>query len=213
MALFKSNQKSGNVTKVVEPTSNATFVSQGLEVTGNFKGTGSVQIEGTLHGNITVNSVVIGESGVVNGIIDAKYIVINGKLNGSIICDSLEIMQNGHVSNTIKVKKIIISGKAEGEINAEEEISIMKEGKVKASQMRSKKITVNGSFLGNVTASELLEIGENGSVEGEITVKNIKTHEGGKLVGSMHTYQEIKEEIKKEEIKKEESPKTPKTSK
>ena len=39
-----------------------------------------------------------------------------------------------------------------------------------------------------MTASELLEIGSNGSVEGEIIVKNIKTHEGGKLLGSMQNY-------------------------
>ena len=194
MALFKSNQKNENVPKVIEPTSKATFVSQGLEVTGDFKGTGSVQIEGTLHGNISVNSIVIGASGIVNGTINAKNIIINGKLNGSVICDSLEIMKNAHVSNTIKVKKIIISGSAKGKINAEEEINITTEGRVKASQMRSKRITINGSFLGDVIASKLLEVGESGSVEGEITVKNIKTHEGGKLVGSMHTYLEVKKE-------------------
>ena len=75
MALFKSNQKSVNTpqpqsnpqnvntTKVIEPTTKTTFVAQGLDVTGNLKGTGSVQIEGTLHGDIFVNSIVIGECG------------------------------------------------------------------------------------------------------------------------------------------------------
>jgi cytoskeletal protein CcmA (bactofilin family) len=56
--------------------------------------------------------------------------------------------------------------------------------------MKSKRVIVNGGFTGNITASELLEIGATGSVEGEITVKNIKTEPGGKLLGSIHNYVE-----------------------
>jgi len=199
MALFKSNKDSNASTETSK--AQTTFVSEGIEVTGNIKGTGAVQVEGTLHGNIAVNSVIIGEAGIVNGVIHAKYVVINGKLNGGITCESLEIMKNGHVANVINVKKLKISGFAEGEIDAEDEIIVSKEGKIKAREMLSKNIIVNGSFSGNVTASELLEIGEAGSVEGEITVKNIKTHEGGKLIGSMRNY-EAPKSSKKEDVAK-----------
>jgi len=194
--MFKGNSKTTNASS---KEARITFIAEGIEVTGNFKGKGAVQIEGTLDGDISVTSVVIGERGIVNGMINATNVIVNGKLNGSIFCDSLEIMPNGQVSNEIKVKQVLISGKVDGSIESKDEINIDNTGTVNANTMKSKNIVVNGAFKGKVTASELLEIGTNGSVEGEITVKNIKTHEGGKLLGSMHNYvAEKKPEIKKE---------------
>ncbi|MDD3592153.1 MAG: hypothetical protein PHO65_05900, partial [Sulfurovum sp.] len=56
-----------------------------------------------------------------------------------------------------------------------------------------------------IVASELLDIESTGSVEGEISVRTIKTAEGSRMVGTMSTYQE--EEKPKEEKPKEEKPK------
>jgi len=185
--MFKGNKKTTNSNL---ETNQSTFVAEGIEVTGNFKGEGAVRIEGTLNGDVSVTSVVIGLNGVVNGVINAKNVIVNGKLNGTIFCDTLEVMQDGTVSNEIKVKQVLISGIVDGSIESKEEINIDKTGRVNATDMRSKNIMVDGTFNGKVIASELLEIGNAGSVEGEITVKNIKTHEGGKLLGSIHSYVE-----------------------
>ena len=187
--MFKGNKKANNITtSSASKEARSTFIAESIEVTGNFKGKGSVQVEGTLNGDISVTSVVIGEKGTINGMITATNVIVNGTLNGSIFCDSLEVMPNGRVSNEIKVKEVLISGKVEGSIESKNEVTIDNTGSVNATSMVSKNITVNGSFNGQVTASELLEIGSNGSVEGEIIVKNIKTHEGGKLLGSMQNY-------------------------
>jgi len=183
--MFKKKEKS-EISKEIKNT----FIAKEIEVQGNLNGTGAVQVEGILHGDISVTSVVIGEHGTINGTITAKQVIINGKLNGSVFCDTLDIMPDGHVYNSIKVKKLLISGSAEGSIEAKEEIIIEQTGNINATTMKSKTILINGSFKGNVTSSELLEIGTTGSVEGEITVKNIKTHEGGKLIGSMNFYSE-----------------------
>jgi cytoskeletal protein CcmA (bactofilin family) len=187
--MFKGNKKATG-TNQNKPQN--TFIAESIEITGNFKGDGAVQVEGTLHGDLTVTSVVIGLNGVVNGIINAKNVIVNGKLNGSIFCDTLEIMENGTVSNEIRVKQVLVSGNVNGSIESKEEINIDKTGRVNATEMRSKNIMVDGAFNGKVIASEVLEIGNVGSVEGEITVKNIKTHEGGKLLGSIHSYVEEK---------------------
>jgi len=181
--MFKGKQKSPTPTGRTN-----TFIAKEIEVQGNFNGTGAVQVEGILHGDISVTSVVIGEHGTINGTITATNVIVNGKLNGSIFCDNLEVMPNGQVFNTIKVKKLLIAGSVNGEVEAKEEVIIVPTGKVDASSINSKNIIVNGQCKGNIVASELLEIGSTGSVEGEITVKNIKTHEGGKLLGSMHIY-------------------------
>ena len=183
--MFKGNKKSsGSVPKEARNT----FIAKGIEVTGNFKGEGPVQVEGILNGDISVTSVVIGENGTINGTITASNVIVNGKLNGSVFCNSLEVMPNGNISNDIKVKQLLVSGRVEGEIDSKSEIVIDKTGNVNATTMKSKTILVNGVFKGKVTATELLEIGSTGSVEGEIIVKNIKTHEGGKLLGSMSNY-------------------------
>ena len=188
--MFKGNQKSSS-----PKGAKNTFIAKEIEVTGNFKGTGAVQVEGILNGDIAVTSVVIGEHGTINGTITATSVIVNGKLNGSVFCDTLEVMPNGNISNNIKVKQLLISGKVEGSIESKEEITIDHTGNVNATIMKSKTILMNGSFKGNITASELLEIGSTGSVEGEITVKNIKTHEGGILLAWMHNYVEEKTEL------------------
>jgi cytoskeletal protein CcmA (bactofilin family) len=190
--MFKGNKKSS---EVAPKGARSTFIAKEIEVTGNFKGEGSVQVEGTLHGDIAVTSVVIGEHGTINGTITATSVIVNGKLNGSVFCDTLEVMPNGNISNDVKVKQLLISGKVEGSIEAKEEITLDNTANVNATIMKSKNILINGLFKGNITASELLEIGSTGSVEGEITVKNIKTHEGGKLLGSMRNYVEEKPEL------------------
>ena len=180
--MFKGNKKATTTAK------NITYIAKEIEVNGNFNGQGAVQVEGILNGDITVTSVVIGLNGVVNGTIKATNIIVNGKLNGAIFCDTLEIMPNGSVSNDIKVQRVLISGKVDGLIESKNEINIDKTGVVNATTMTSRNILVDGSFNGKVVASELLEIGNAGSVEGDITVKNIKTHEGGRLLGSMQLY-------------------------
>jgi len=181
--MFKGKKKSPAPKK-----KNNTFIAKEIEIQGNFNGTGAVQVEGILHGDISVTSVVIGEHGTINGTVTATNVIVNGELNGSIFCDNLEVMPNGKIFNAITVKKLLIAGSVESSIEAKEEIIIVPSGEVNASTIKSKKIFVNGKFKGNIIASELLEIGKTGSVEGEITVKNIKTHEGGKLLGSMHIY-------------------------
>lgn len=187
--MFKGNKKSTNS---APQTNRNTYIAKEIEITGNFKGQGDVQVEGILNGDISVTSVIIGQDGTVNGTINATNVIINGKLNGSVFCDTLEIMSNGNVSNEVRVKQLLISGKVDGSIEAKEDINIDNTGVVSANNMKSKNILVNGAVQGKVMASELLEVGPTGSVKGEITIKNIKTHEGGKLLGSMHNYVEEK---------------------
>ena len=187
--MFKGNK---NASEAPVQNSKNTYVAEEIEITGNFTGQGSILIEGTVHGNISVTSVVIGEKGSINGIINATNVIVNGKLNGSIFCDTLEVMKNGYVSDEVKVKTLLISGIVDGSIEAKEEITVDNNGVVHASTMKSKTITVNGDFKGAITASTILNIGSTGSVEGEITVQNIKTDEGGKLLGAIHTYEKKK---------------------
>jgi len=183
--MFKGKEKSTTSAKRKN-----TFIAKELEVQGDFNGAGDVQIEGTLHGDISVSSVIIGEHGTINGIIRATNVIVNGKLNGSIFCNLLEVLPNGRLSNNINVQKLLISGSVEGSIDSKDKITVEKKGNINATTMKSKNIIIHGKCKGRIIASELLEIGSTGSVEGEIIVKNIKTHKGGQIIGSIKFYVE-----------------------
>ena len=207
MAFFGgSSNRDTQVTATTSPVSkkkssgsinSATIITTGTEVMGTIKGNDSVHIDGVVKGDVIVNNmVVIGKSGIVDGNIRAQRVMISGQLDGSVICDDLEVMQTGKVRNEINASVIILDGEIEGDIVAERSINVTDNGRVKAQRIMSQKVMVDGSIMGEVVATELLEIGPKGYVEGNITVKNIKTHEGGRIIGSMATYMDtIKEAI------------------
>jgi cytoskeletal protein CcmA (bactofilin family) len=192
MALLRS-KKNKNITP--NKITSATIITSCMEVTGNLHGSDTVHIDGKVTGDITVsNALVIGKSGVVYGEVKAKNAIINGKLEGSIVCETLEVMETGEVSKKIQADTIILDGTVTGNVIGLQSVEIQPHGKVSVEKLESKKIIVRGSVKGNVVASELLDIGSEGSVEGEISVKTIKTAEGSRMVGTMSTYKEKQEE-------------------
>jgi len=202
MALFKSKTTKAPKAPKTDKISSATIITSCMEVTGDFKGTDTIHIDGNVTGNISVsNTLVIGKTGVVEGTVEAKNVIINGTLKGSIKCEHLEVMQSGQVSRYIEATELILDGTIDGDITGKERIQVLENANIQAVSLKSKTITVNGQIKGTVIASEILEIGKKGFVEGQITVKNIKTEEGGRMIGTMSTYQE--EDFKMKSNKKE----------
>jgi len=182
--------------------SSDTEISKNITIEGNITGTDSVKIEGKLIGNIEVNNVTIGKNGSVKGNIIAQKVSTSGRIEGEVTCNDLNIMQTGYISNRIHANSVIVSGEVSGEILAESAINVTPTGKIATPSLWSKRITVNGTIEGKLSAAELLEVGSNGLVNGEISVKNIKTDEGGRVIGSMAMYTEPapKVEPKKPEV-------------
>lgn len=187
MALLRGKKNKNTPNKITS----ATIITSCMEVTGNLHGSDTVHIDGKVTGDITVsNALVIGKSGVVYGEVKAKNAIINGKLEGSIVCETLEVMETGELSKKIQADNMVLDGTVTGNIIGVNSIEIQPHGKLTVEKLESKKITVSGSIKGNVVASELLDIRSTGSIEGEISVKTIKTAEGSRMVGTMSTYQE-----------------------
>jgi len=188
MALFGNKKTKQSVSGKI---SSATIITSCTTITGNLQGSDTIHIDGKVIGNIVVsNTLVIGKSGVVEGDIEAKHVIINGELEGTIKCEHLEIMKTGKVSRYIEAKHLILDGTVDGDIIGYEDIQILENSNIHAVNLKSKKVIVHGKVRGIVVASEILEIGSKGFVEGQITVKNIKTEEGGKMIGTMSTYEE-----------------------
>jgi len=184
-------------------TGSTTIIVDCIEIKGDIKGCDAIHIDGTIHGDIDVEqSVVIGEKGSVYGNVKSKKVVVSGLLEGSIVCENLEVTIKGRISDNIKAKTIISDGNIEANVYSEESILIQGNGKTISEKIHSKTIVVDGSVKGNLVATQLLEIHKNGIVEGSMSVKNIKTQEGGRMLGSMATYMEVKA-TKTEKVKTE----------
>lgn len=67
------------------------IISVGTKIIGNITDGDIVHIDGHLDGDISCRELIIGETGVVNGKIQAKSLELFGELNGSIAVDSLFI--------------------------------------------------------------------------------------------------------------------------
>ncbi len=196
MALLKSKKNP----KTHDKITSATIITSCMEVTGNLHGSDTVHIDGKVVGDIIVsNTLVIGTSGIVQGEVKAKNAIINGKLEGSIICETLEVMETGEISKQIQADTMILDGTVMGYVIGLKSIEIQSNAKLTVEKLESKKITVSGTVKGNVVASELLEIKSTGSVEGEVSVKTIKTAEGSRMVGTMSTFEEKTEETQEKE--------------
>ncbi|NOR55333.1 MAG: hypothetical protein GQ531_03935 [Sulfurovum sp.] len=196
MALLR--KKTDKKTTKIDKLSSASIITSCTKVQGDFVGGDTIHIDGNVIGNITVtNTVVIGKSGVVEGNVEAKHVIINGQLKGSVKCEKLEVLTSGKVSKYIEGKELILEGDITGDITGHESIDVLEKSTVHAICIKSKKITVAGKIKGTVLASELLEIKAKGFVEGQISAKSIKTEEGGRMVGTMSTYEEEKKVPKK----------------
>ena len=125
--------------KVVETKalnhSGRSYVGETLQLEGNLRTSGSLDIAGLINGNIYVSEVTVTETGSVRGTIEATKVEINGHIQGKITADTIVvggtavIKGDVYFKNTLKTEegadidgyiKRINNGKA----NTEEDIAI-----------------------------------------------------------------------------------------
>ena len=173
----------------------ATIITPGTEITGDIKSNDTIHVDGILNGDVMAdNMIVVGKSGVIFGNIKAEKVIVSGKIKGNILCADLEVMKSGNILQRIDADRLIVDGSIEGEVLAKTSVNILKDGKLKVTLLKTKRARVNGSIEGKIVATELLEVNRDGVVQGEIVVKNIRTEEGSRMIGSMSTYQELTKE-------------------
>ena len=115
--------------------SGRSFVGETLQLEGDLRTSGSLDIAGLINGNVYVSDVTITETGSVRGSLEASKIEINGHVQGKITADAIVIGRNAvikgdvYFKNTLKTEegadidgyiKRINNGKS----NTEEDIAI-----------------------------------------------------------------------------------------
>lgn len=115
--------------------SGRSYVGETLQLEGDLRTSGSLDIAGLINGNVYVSDVTITETGSVRGSLEASKIEINGHVQGKITADAIVIGRNAvikgdvYFKNTLKTEegadidgyiKRINNGKS----NTEEDIAI-----------------------------------------------------------------------------------------
>ena len=115
--------------------SGRSYVGETLQLEGDLRTSGNLDIAGLINGNVYVSEVTVTETGSVRGSVEATKIEINGHIQGKIIADAIVIGRNAvikgdvYFKNTLKTEegadidgyiKRINNGKA----NTDEDIAI-----------------------------------------------------------------------------------------
>ena len=111
------------------------FIGETLQIEGDLRSSGSVDVAGLVNGNVFVSDIVITESGSVRGALESSNIEINGHVEGKITADSVIIGKSAVIKGDIFFKNSLkteegadIDGYIKrinnGKSNTEEDIAI-----------------------------------------------------------------------------------------
>ena len=91
--------------------SGRSLVGESLQIEGDIRSSGSVDISGLINGNVFVSNLVVNESGSIRGTVEATSVEINGHIEGKILADSIIIGSKAVVKgdlvfrNTLKTEE------------------------------------------------------------------------------------------------------------
>lgn len=77
------------------------IISEDMRLTGSIISQGEVQLDGRIDGDIKATHLVIGTTGVVEGVVEATSVIVKGKIIGSLNASEVNIKNNAHVHGDI----------------------------------------------------------------------------------------------------------------
>ena len=115
--------------------SGRSLIGETLQVEGDLRSSGSVDVSGLINGNVFVSEMTVTESGSTRGSIESSSIEVNGHIEGKIIADSVIIGKSAVIKGDIFFKSSLkteegadidgyIKRVNNGKANTEEDIAI-----------------------------------------------------------------------------------------
>ena len=115
--------------------SGRSFVGETMQLEGDLRTSGSIDVAGLINGNIFVNELSITETGSVRGSLEATSIEINGHVEGKVTADTVIIGKSAVIKGDIYFKDTLkteegadidgyIKRTSNGKKNTEEDIAI-----------------------------------------------------------------------------------------
>ena len=111
------------------------FVGETMQLEGDLRTSGSIDVAGLINGNIFVSEMTITETGSIRGSVEATTIEINGHIEGKISADTVIVGRTAVVKGDIYFKNTLkteegadidgyIKRANNGKSNSEEDIAI-----------------------------------------------------------------------------------------
>ena len=82
-------------------------IGETLQIEGDFRSSGSLDVAGLVNGNIFVSEMIITEAGSVRGSIEAANIEVNGHVEGKISADVVVVGKNAVIKGDIFFKNTL----------------------------------------------------------------------------------------------------------
>ena len=130
--MFKTLRGSG--TKELNH-SGRSHIGETMQLEGDLRSSGSVDVAGLITGNVFVSEIAIKETGSVMGLVEATTVEINGHVKGKISADTVVVGKNAVIKGDILFKDTLkteegadidgyIKRMNSGKTNTEEDITV-----------------------------------------------------------------------------------------
>lgn len=87
-----------------------TIIGAGCELTGNIQTDHSVQIHGTVIGDVTADVVVVGRGGRIQGKVNASHLFLHGTLDGPATVNTANIFSAAQMTGVLSYHTLNITG-------------------------------------------------------------------------------------------------------
>lgn len=84
------------------------IIASDVEIIGQIKNSGEIQLEGAITGEVNVESITIGPEGFLNGDINAQEVIVKGEVKGTIKAKKVVLEHSAKVVGDIYHDVIII---------------------------------------------------------------------------------------------------------
>lgn len=99
--MFGKKKKIKNDSPLKRVNHAPSIISEDMRLTGSIISQGEVQLDGRIDGDIKAAHLVIGATGVVEGVVEATSVIVKGKIIGSLNASEVNIKNNAHVHGDI----------------------------------------------------------------------------------------------------------------
>ena len=115
--------------------SGRSLIGETLQLEGDLRSSGSVDVAGLVNGNVFVSEMIIKETGSIRGSLEATTVEINGHVEGKITADAIIVGKSAVIKGDIFFKNTLkteegadidgyIKGVNNGKSHSEEDIAI-----------------------------------------------------------------------------------------
>ncbi len=87
---------------------NLSTLSADLQFEGNISGSGDLQVDGQIKGDVKVGRLIVGETGAIEGSVNADYVEVRGRIVGAVSGKQVKLISTAYVDGDITAEQLSI---------------------------------------------------------------------------------------------------------